>query len=40
MADLVCYQDFSLVKGCEGKACVLLLAIRYGEWVRRAGKLR
>ena len=24
MADLVCLEDFSLVKGCEGKGCTLL----------------
>jgi hypothetical protein len=33
MADLVCYQDLSLVKGCEGNACVLLLLDR-DTWAR------
>ena len=35
MADLVCYQDLSLVKGCEGKACVLLLLDRTHARARR-----
>ena len=35
MADLVCYQDFSLVKGCEGKACVLLFLDRTHARARR-----
>jgi predicted RNA-binding Zn ribbon-like protein len=35
MADLVCYQDFSLVKGCQGKACVLLFLDRTHARARR-----
>jgi predicted RNA-binding Zn ribbon-like protein len=35
MADLVCSEDFSLVKGCEGKACVLLFLDRTHGRARR-----
>ena len=35
MAHLVCYEDFSLVKGCEGKACVLLFLDRTHARARR-----
>ena len=35
MAHLVCYEDFSLVKGCEGKACVLLFLDRTHARTRR-----
>jgi predicted RNA-binding Zn ribbon-like protein len=35
MAHLVCDQDFSLVKGCEGKACVLLFLDRTHARARR-----
>jgi predicted RNA-binding Zn ribbon-like protein len=35
MAHLVCYEDFSFVKGCEGKACVLLFLDRTHARARR-----
>ena len=35
LADLVCSQDFSLVKGCEGKACTLLFLDRTNGRARR-----
>jgi predicted RNA-binding Zn ribbon-like protein len=35
MAHLVCDEDFSLVKGCEGKACVLLFLDRTHARARR-----
>ena len=35
MAHLVCHEDFSLVKGCEGKACVLLFLDRTHARTRR-----
>jgi predicted RNA-binding Zn ribbon-like protein len=35
MADLVCSEDFSLVKGCEGKICTLLFLDRTHGRVRR-----
>ena len=35
MAHLLCHQDFSLVKGCEGKACVLLFLDRTHARARR-----
>jgi predicted RNA-binding Zn ribbon-like protein len=35
MAHLVCYEDFSFVKGCEGKACVLLFLDRTHAHARR-----
>jgi predicted RNA-binding Zn ribbon-like protein len=35
MADLVCLEDFSLVKGCEGKLCTLLFLDRTHGRARR-----
>ena len=35
MADLVCSEDFSLVKGCEGKICTLLFLDRTHGRARR-----
>lgn len=35
MADLVCSEDFSLVKGCEGKLCTLLFLDRTHGRARR-----
>jgi predicted RNA-binding Zn ribbon-like protein len=35
MADLVCSEDFSLVKGCEGKICTLLFLDRTHGHARR-----
>jgi predicted RNA-binding Zn ribbon-like protein len=35
MADLVCSEDFSLVKACEGKACTLLFLDRTHGRARR-----
>jgi len=35
MADLVCSEDFSLIKGCEGKICTLLFLDRTHGRVRR-----
>jgi predicted RNA-binding Zn ribbon-like protein len=35
MADLVCLEDFSLVKGCEGKVCTLLFLDRTHGHARR-----
>jgi len=35
IAHLVCYEDFSFVKGCEGKACVLLFLDRTHARARR-----
>jgi len=35
MAHLVCYEDFSFVKGCQGKACVLLFLDRTHARARR-----
>jgi predicted RNA-binding Zn ribbon-like protein len=35
MAHLVCSEDFSLVKGCEGKVCTLLFLDRTHGRARR-----
>ena len=35
MADLVCLEDFSLVKGCEGRVCTLLFLDRTRGRARR-----
>jgi predicted RNA-binding Zn ribbon-like protein len=35
MAHLVCFEDFSLVKGCEGKTCTLLFLDRTHGRARR-----
>jgi predicted RNA-binding Zn ribbon-like protein len=35
LADLVCSEDFSLVKGCEGKICTFLFLDRTNGRARR-----